>query len=326
MDLRDVVIALSAAFAIIGMITVGYADDSNILFKEDKDLTLKYDQKASGIGFFSAYKYAFMPDALGPERKLFNGVETKSKAHGSGTIDIDSNMFAESYYLYEYYNDEIFDEEPFDELEDADSIIQLKENGKMTYSPVSIAIDSRYYNLHPVTLNSLLKDDAWVKNRDNLNSMNYLAEGAHKLDRMLDIQSNYAHITMNVDEKLTDGKSHFGVLAFAEVPVEKIPYEDDLEEEMFPLGTAMKEWQKPLAVVDEDYIGTFQIRKNMTLETQYDDIIKREEGWLPCCGSYEGNWGWYDMNATDKKSFGASTKGVFDCTCFKAPDKAQFPR
>lgn len=325
MALRDVVFTLLAAVIILGMATVGCAEENNITYKEEKHLILKYDQKVSGTGFFSTYKYAFMPDALGPTGAMFNGAETKSKNHGSGTIDTDSNMYAESYHLYENYSDTKYDEygQPYDDFEDANSIIQLKEDGKMAYSPLSMAIDSQYYNIHPVIFNSLLKDDAWIKNRDNLNSMNYMTEGAHELDRMLDIQADYSSTVMTVNESLTNGKIHFGVLELKGIPVDEVP-EEMSEEESLPLGLAMKAWEKPLTVVDEDYIGTFNITKRMTLTTLSVDVENEEDRWLPCCGSYGGNGGWDDMNATDKKGFGASTEGMFDCSCFKVPDKTQF--
>lgn len=325
--MRDIVFTLMGAFVIIGMVTLGYAEENNITYKEDKNLTFNYNQKVSGTGFFSAYKYSFMPDPLGPPGALFNGVESKGKAHGSGTIDADSKIFAESYHIYENYTNARYDEtgEPYDESEDANSIIQLNEDSKMTYSPISMAIGSRYYNLHPVTFNSLLKDDAWIKNRDNLNSINYMTQEAHKLNRTLDIQSDYSSITMNINESLTNGKVHFGALQLAGTPVDEMP-EDVSEEESLPLGLAMKAWQKSLTVVDEDYIGTFKIiTKNMTLTMLASELIGEEDEWLPCCSYYGGNGGWYDMNVTDKKGFGPSTKGIFDCTCFKVADKAQFP-
>jgi hypothetical protein len=308
-----------ATFVLINVGAAGYAEENNTMLKEYRNLTYESDQKVSGTGFFSAYKYAFMPDALGPAGALFNGVETKGKGHGSGTIDSDSKMYTESYYLKEDYFDAVYDEwEPYDEFEDSNSIIRLKDDGKMTYSPISMAVDSRYYNLHPIVFDSLLKDDAWIKNRDNLNSMNYMTDGAHGLNRTLDIQADYSSTSMNADVNLINGKAHFGVLEFAGVPVDEVP-EDTSEEEILPTGLAMKTWKKPLTELDEDYIGTFHIKKSMTLTVSSDDKTK-EERWLPCCSSYGGDGGWYDMKPTDKKGFGASTEGIFDCTCFKVPE------
>jgi hypothetical protein len=318
MALRIIALTLLATFALISVGAAGYTEENNIADKEFKNLSYDSDQKVSGTGFFSSYRYAFMPDALGPSGALFNGAETKGKCHGSGTIDSDSKVYTESYYLKEDYFDAIYDEwEPYDELEDSNGIIRLKDDGKMAYSPISVAVGSRYYNLHPIVFDSLLKDDAWIKNRDNLNSMNYMTDEAHGIDRTLDINADYESTSMNADVNLISGKTHFGVLELAGVPVDEVP-EEDSEEETLPMGLAMKAWQKPQIVLDEDYIGTFHLKKSMTLTATSEDNTK-EEGWLPCCSSYGDDGGWYDMTTTDRKGFGASTKGVFDCSCFKVP-------
>ena len=47
---------------------------------------------------------------------------------------------------------------------------------------------------------------------------------------------------------------------------------------------------------------------------------EEEDEWLPCCYA-----GFGDMNSEDAKAL-KSANGIFDCTCFKVPDKAQFPR
>ena len=78
-------------------------------------------------------------------------------------------------------------------------------------------------------------------------------------------------------------------------------------------------WRNPSIEIDEDYWGTYHIEKNMTLEVPYH-LIQKKDDWLPCCFG-----GFNDMNYIDKKAFKSAT-GVFDCTCFKAPTLAQFPR
>lgn len=71
---------------------------------------------------------------------------------------------------------------------------------------------------------------------------------------------------------------------------------------------------------DEMYVGVYDIEKNILMKSR-SDLYKEEDGWLPCC--YDG---WDTMNYRDQKGFGKSTKGVFDCTCYEAPGKAQFQR
>ncbi len=83
------------------------------------------------------------------------------------------------------------------------------------------------------------------------------------------------------------------------------------------LGLAMKAWKKPLIEIDEDYVGSYHIEKNMTLST-IEEEEEEEDEWLPCC-----YLGFADLDYADARVFN-SAKGIFDCTCFKVPDKAQF--
>jgi hypothetical protein len=76
--------------------------------------------------------------------------------------------------------------------------------------------------------------------------------------------------------------------------------------------------RRPTLLVDEDYLGTFSLSKKMSSEFTFK-WTQTGEDWLPCCYG-----GWDDMRPADKKGFGVSTKGIFDCTCYKAPSIAQF--
>ena len=151
---------------------------------EEKNLKFNFEQNVSGTGFFSAYKYALMPDATGTEGRLFNGVEAKNKAHGSGKIDADWNIYAENSYTNKTWINGAYDEdgEVIEDEEEATSIVQMKEDSQMVYSPLAMGIGSRYYNLHPITFNSLLKEEDWIKNRNGLNSLHHRVDHAHGLD------------------------------------------------------------------------------------------------------------------------------------------------
>ena len=187
---------------------------------EEKNLKFNFEQNVSGTGFFNAYKYAQMPDALGTEGRLFNGVEAKNKAHGSGKIDTDSTIYAESSYTNKTWINGAYDEdgEVIEDEEETTSIIQMKEDSKMTYSPSVMGIGSRYYSHNPVVFNSLLKEEDWIKNRDGLNSLHHLVDQAHGLNKVLDAQSDATNNTMNIEEDLVDGRAHFGVLQLAGNP------------------------------------------------------------------------------------------------------------
>jgi len=59
--------------------------------------------------------------------------------------------------------------------------------------------------------------------------------------------------------------------------------------------------------------------KNIRMKSRFDSIKKVDE-WLPCCSG-----GFFSMNPVDQKTL-KSAKGVFDCSCFVVPTKAQFQR
>lgn len=243
---------------------------------DEKNLKFNFEQNVSGTGFFTIYKYAQMPDALGTEGQLFNGVEAKNKAHGSGKIDTDSNISAENSYTNKTWINGAYDEngEVIQDEEEATGIVRMKEDSKMAYSPLAMGIGSRYYDLHPIAFNALLTEEDWIKNRDGLNSLHHSVDQAHGFDVAFDAQSDATNNTMNIDENLVNGRAHFGVFQLEEIPVDEMPEEDSGYVQV--PGLAMKAWKKPLIELDEDYVGNCHIKKNMNLYT-YSDNSEKED-------------------------------------------------
>jgi hypothetical protein len=293
------------------------------------------DQRVSGAGFFSTYKYALMPDLAGTEGYLFNGAELKNKAHGSGSIDTGSMFSGESTYVNMSHLFDGFEPEEIeisngvkeievvdDYEEETTSAVALKEDNKMTYNPMTMSIGTRYYAAHPITYKSLLSEETWAKDRNYFNSLNHRVEQAHGLEITLDALSDVTDTTMNVEENLIDGKAHFGALQ-----LEGIPKDEESEEESEEppiLGPAMKAWHKPLVEMDVDYVGTYHIRNNITLSVPLDEETEYEDSWLPCCsGDYFYTASGYQKGS---KGFGSNVAKIFDCTCPKILTHAQFPR
>jgi len=259
-------IILLLIFTLIAIDNVDSQDDSaayeNPTTLDEAKLTFNMEQSVSGTGFFSMYKYSLMPDALGTEGRLFNGVEAKHSAHGSGNIDKDSKMYSESSYTNKSWIGGALDEdgEVILDEEETTSIVQMKEDGRETYSPTAMGIGTGYYNFHPVSFDSLLKEEDWVKNRDGLNSLYHRVDNAYGLNIALDAQSDNINNIMNVDEDLINGHAHFGALQLAGIPVDEVSEDSDSEESP-ALGAAMKAWMKPSMELDEDYVGAFHIMK-----------------------------------------------------------------
>lgn len=68
---------------------------------------------------------------------------------------------------------------------------------------------------------------------------------------------------------------------------------------------------------DEQFAGDYNIDKDIRMKSHFD-LDKKEDSWLPCCFG-----GYSSMNPLDQRSI-ISAKGVFDCSCFDVPAKAQF--
>lgn len=278
--------------------------------KQETNTTFNFEQSVQGNGYFMTYMYA----------KAGN-LAFKNYAHGSGSIDNEATLVTQELNRSSHPYDTDWND--FDQ-----SCIQFKEDVAMVYAPMRIAVGNGYYAANPLDYSSLLKEKTWVKNYRAATSMHHEVEYAHALDKELEVtvkeKLNYTYdpvwegvgyTNMKLVEDVTDGKAHIGVLQGSFTNAAVFP-QGDLTSDWAP-HTA---WKKPSIEIDEDYWGTYHIEKNMTLEVPYKRTLAAED-WLPCCFG-----GWNDMNYRDQKGFGKSTKGVFDCTCFKAPTQAQWPR
>jgi hypothetical protein len=64
---------------------------------------------------------------------------------------------------------------------------------------------------------------------------------------------------------------------------------------------------------DERFVGTYDIVKNLRMRSRFD-LRRSEDDWLPCCAG-----GYTSMNLKDQGYLGKTSRGVFDCSCFRAP-------
>ncbi len=321
-DLKKAILTVLTAMVLVALTGLCSADivwpaDPNYpIGYQESNRTFDFEQSVQGNGYFMTYLYA----------KAGN-VAVKNYAHGSGSLNSEAtltyqNLDRSTHDVYSDYNDF------------AQDCIMFKEDVAMVYAPMRIAVGTGYYAANPLDYSSLLKEKTWVKNYLAGTSMHHEVEYAHALDKELEIiakdKTNYTwdpelesvgYTQMKVVEDVTDGKAHIGVLQandnFASLMAEDGP---DFAED-YSLSTVKTAWKNPSIEIDEDYWGTYHIEKNMTLEVPYH-LIQKKEDWLPCCFG-----GYLTMPAKvlgDMKLKGA--KGVFDCTCFKAPTTAEFPR
>lgn len=284
--------------------------------------TFSFEQSVQGNGYFMNYMYA----------KVGN-LAFKNYAHGSGSID-NSVILTTQKYNKTY--------QPWDAtwIDTSQNCIQFKEDANMVYSPMRIAVGNGFYAANPIDYSSLLKEKTWIKNYAAANSIHHEIEYAHAITKQLDasLKENITNIydptymgtaatEMKINEDVTDGKIHLGVLQGSHTNIELATgkaginhlFAGDLADASVGApGKAGNAWRNPAIEIDEDYWGTYHLEKNISLIVPYK-IVTTTEDWLPCCFG-----GWDTMNYYDTKWFGKSTKGVFDCTCFKAQKTAQF--
>lgn len=281
---------------------------------QESNRTFNFEQSVQGNGYFVTYLYA-----------KAGHVAMKNYAHGSGSLNSEAtltyqNLDQSTHNVYSDYNDF------------AQDCIQFKEDVSMVYAPMRIAVGTGYYAANPLDYSSLLKEKTWVKNYLAGTSMHHEVEYAHALDKELELVGkdkinmtwdpelhSVGYTQMRIVEDVTDGKAHIGVLQANENFLGG--WAETNPDGYIDLVAKKSAWKNPSIEIDEDYWGTYHIEKNMTLEVPYRLSMKGED-WLPCCFG-----GYLTIPATymgDSKLKGA--KGVFDCTCFKAPTQAQFPR
>jgi len=288
----------------------------NAAYSQSKNTSFSFEQSVQGNGYFMTYMYA----------KAGN-LAMKNYAHGSGSINNEVVLAT--------YHKETLDHPVAENWVDLnESCIQFKEDNAMVYAPMRIAVGNGFYAAHPLDYSSLLKEDTWVKNYRAVTSMHHEVEYAHALDKELEIVAkekfNYTYdpiwegigvTQMKINEDITDGKAHLGVLQGS---VDRASITGDTS--IAPNIGSFKgysAWKKPAIEIDEDYWGTYHIEKNMTLEVPYKRVLAVSD-WLPCCfGGYQTMPTYYRSGAY---GFGTNAKGVFDCTCNKALTQAQFPR
>jgi hypothetical protein len=288
---------------------------------QEKNTTFDFEQSVSGTGFHMAYIYA-----------RAGNVEVKKYQHGSGQLDDDTLLTYQSldkrdHQNYADYNDFM------------QNCIQLKEDVSMTYAPMRIAVGTGYYSANPLDYSSLIKEKTWVKNYRSGTMMHHEVEYAHALDKELtiDVKDKYnwtydpvyegvGYTSMKINEDMTDGKAHIGVLQANKDYSSMNPFVYNDHKIVYSNLKTMaagknSAWRDPAIEIDEDYWGTYHIEKNMTLEVPYYKKTTLDN-WLPCC------FGGYDsLSVGEIRNSGLkNAAGIFDCTCFKAPTKAQFPR
>ncbi len=218
-------------------------------------------------------------------------------AHGIGSYNYDSKLDSRNGAKYDAIKDQ------YSTISDRGTV--FLENADFSYAPTSMQMGK--YSL-PIAFQSKGAEETCLKNYISGVSMNARFSYADTLSKNLSAELYWKFVnstdefesSLNSDartnlnfEAAFSGSGHVGVLD-------------------------MNRGDSDI-LIDEDYIGDYYITKNISHEGVYK-LKRQNDDWLPCCSA-----GFSGMNALDQRPF-KSAIGVFDCTCFKAPAQAEFPR
>lgn len=271
--------------------------------------THEFQQDVSGEGYAMVYQSVNT-----------NNLSMKNYMHGSGTMDMATLINSQQKkattveYFPEYdsknpstqYANKLYSYKNYD------STVTFKEQNEMVYSPYSFSYGTGWYAAHPVTYNSLLKERTDSKNYQAGSVMVHQIEYARGFEKDIGVVLNCTGPTnkasgaglnqMRIEESVTSGTVHVGEM---------------LTQNMNKKKGIKGGINDPLILIDEDYVGSFRIKKSMTIDA-IKSQVKEISDWLPCCFG-----GYFDMDAAVGRRFGPD--GVFDCTCRAASLKSYKP-
>ncbi|MGA9100142.1 MAG: hypothetical protein WB392_14560 [Methanotrichaceae archaeon] len=267
----------------------------------------KSDQKVMGEGFFSSYQNITTTPLL--SAGTATGILSLNKRdYGSGSINDESTTIA----LNGANSDSSGESFAISERN-----ISFKETVDMAYGEETFNL-GKSFNSSPIR--ALGNEETSIRNYGTGASMDAFFDSTSALSKDLSANLDFKSIesgtrddpiddysleqngitNLNVDATFT-GKGHIGALVINGTN---------------PKGTNHN--ANVATLIDEDYLGTYTLSKKISHEFNYQFTQEQDSG-LDCCFG-----GWDTMNYYDAKTFGNSTKGVFDCTCYKLQKTAQF--
>ncbi len=291
--------ALAVMFLFSGLSLA--ADNPEGYFVENEHY---FAQDVEGDGFVTAY-----------QKVNTETLQLQNYMHGSGTIDsatiINSSQEKKTKWSYNSTTNTWSKTYPHW------GEIHFVEQNEMTYSPRSFAYGTGYYAEHPVVFNSKLKEKTQGKNyQDDVGtSMHHQIEYASAFQKDIGVNleckdgykinddEGYGLVEMNIEETVTEGTVHVGEL----------------------MTTPERGWTSPLIEIDENYVGTFAIQKNMKVCAEKEKPYGVTD-WLSCCIGGYGDMHEVDTYVVDEE--------IFNCTCrekawgesWNDTSKAQFSR
>ncbi len=283
----ELAVALCLQTALIGFVLA--EDDPFINTSSISGLIFDMEQSVQGNGFSNSYIEAGV-----------HNLSLSSKGHGSGNYNYESVLGINDKAKY--------DDITGDYKALSERMIDLKENTDFVYAPSSFYMGK---NMKWGGFQSLGSEETCIKNYGSNLSMNAA------FDRVSTLSKNIsASLLLKSTESNDLTVPHTDVHGMSSLAVEAA-FAGKAH-----IGATVPDYkQKADILIDEDYSGTYLITKKMTDEFTYK-LQRSEEEWLPCCSG-----GYLTIPITYRGDLGfKGARGVFDCTCFKSPAEAEFPR
>jgi len=255
-------------------------------------------------GYYKKHEHQFAQDVSGDGFAMVYQVvntetlQLQNYMHGSGSMDtatlIDSYQKSGCYYSVADKYKGTYGTSKYPH----EGNISFVEQNEMSYAPQSFVFGTGYYEQNPVVYKSKLKEKTCGKSYQEGVSMHHqieYAEGFNK-DIKVDLlckeskpdEKGLGLARMEIDENVTNGMVHIGEL-------------------VTDTNITAKNWKKPLIEIDENYVGSFKIKKTMEVSATKSSVTKPKSDWLTCC---VGGYGAMDDN---DKAWGEEE--IFDCTC-----------
>ncbi|MDD4652873.1 MAG: hypothetical protein PHQ34_11650 [Methanothrix sp.] len=160
--------------------------------------------------------------------------------------------------------------------------ISFVSENRISSAPVVLMPGSGYYSSHPFVIGGAIGSRTVLSNGDFAagTSMSHEVGFASNLSGRREYSassrsthseyedSSYTTTAMKIDESVASGKVEIGVLSGGE-------------------GNA---WKNPAIEIEEEYVGTYHITKNYTINNSFSNA-RAFDGWLYCCGAIGAGYG-----------------------------------
>jgi hypothetical protein len=241
-------------------------------------------QSIEGNGFASEYHFFF----TGP-------TESKSKTHGSGYLKKDDGQLVQDGIRLVSANNNY--------LSDSNRLIRINKNEEMVSGPSSINFGGTLragpfrslwqdYDLnhqHTAGLSIILDiDQAQVVTKNLVSEIS--GTGSDDLFEKEEKATFKAQLDYNTS---FSGRARFEIVQRRPTDSEK-----GLIDQL---------------ITDQTFIGPMTITNKLLLERKARSKSNEDE-WLDCC-----HGGWNSMTLPEKRDFGLSADGIFNCTCYQSP-------